>query len=59
MRQAIHRLGIKGSALVIKDGIPWLNYATDNKTDTSYLINSVQKSMTATMVMREVEKGKL
>ena len=59
MRQAIHRLGIKGSALVIKDGILWLNYATDNKTDTSYLINSVQKSMTATMVMREVEKGKL
>lgn len=36
-----------------------LNYATDNSADTSYLINSVQKSMTAAMVMREVEKGKL
>ena len=38
---------------------PVLNYATNNSTDTSYLINSVQKSMTAAMVMREVQKGKL
>ncbi|RVU71434.1 MULTISPECIES: serine hydrolase [Lactobacillus] len=56
MRHAIDRLNVKGSVLVIKHGKPWLNYATGNKADTSYLINSVQKSMTATMVMREVEK---
>lgn len=50
---------VKGSVTVIRNGKTWLNYATGNKADTSYLINSVQKSMTATMVMREVEKGKL
>lgn len=59
MRQAIDQLGIKGSVLVVKNHHPWLNYATANKADTSYLINSVQKSMTATLVMRQVQKGKL
>lgn len=59
MRRAISHLGIKGTVLVTSDRKPILNYATENSTDTSYLINSVQKSMTAAMVMREVEKGKL
>lgn len=59
MRQAINHLGIKGSVLVTSKDKSLLNYATDNSTDTSYLINSVQKSMTAAMIMREVEKGKL
>ncbi len=59
MRHAIDRMGTKGSVLVLKKGKVWLNYAKANKADTSYLINSVQKSMTATMVMREVQKGKL
>lgn len=59
MRQAINRLGIKGSVLVTSNRKPMLEYATNNSTDTSYLINSVQKSMTAAMVMREVQKGKL
>ncbi|MDF7639802.1 serine hydrolase [Lactobacillus sp. ESL0791] len=59
MRQEINALGIKGSVLVIKNGKILLNYATDNTTDTSYLINSVQKSMTAAMVMREIQNGKL
>ena len=59
MRQAIDHVGVKGSVLVINHGKVLLNYATDNKPDTSYLINSVQKSMTAAMVMHEVEKGKL
>ncbi|WP_201725806.1 serine hydrolase domain-containing protein, partial [Lactobacillus helveticus] len=59
MRQAIDRLGIKGSVLVTSNRKPLLEYATNNSTDTSYLINSVQKSMTAAMVMREVQKGKL
>nr|WP_279593653.1 serine hydrolase [Lactobacillus kefiranofaciens] len=38
---------------------PILKYATNNSADTSYLINSVQKSMTAAMLMREVQKGKM
>ncbi|WEV36974.1 serine hydrolase domain-containing protein [Lactobacillus sp. ESL0677] len=59
MRQKIDALGIKGSVLVIKNGKTLLDYATENTTDTSYLINSVQKSMTAAMVMHEVQKGKL
>lgn len=59
MRQAIDRMGAQGSVIVVHNGKTWLKYATGNKPDTSYLINSVQKSMTATMVMREVEKGKL
>lgn len=52
-------MGAQGSVIVVHNGKTWLKYATGNKPDTSYLINSVQKSMTATMVMREVEKGKL
>ncbi|WEV70833.1 serine hydrolase [Lactobacillus sp. ESL0785] len=59
MRQKIAALGIKGSVLVIQNGKTLLDYATANTTDTSYLINSVQKSMTAAMVMREVQAGKL
>ncbi|WEV39851.1 serine hydrolase domain-containing protein [Lactobacillus sp. ESL0681] len=59
MRQQIAVLGIKGSVLVLRNGKTLLNYATENTTDTSYLINSVQKSMTAAMVMHEVQAGKL
>lgn len=59
MRQAIDHLGIKGSVLVTSHNKVLLKYATNNSADTSYLINSVQKSMTAAMVMQEVEKGKL
>lgn len=59
MRHAIDQLKIKGSVLVIQNNHPWLQYTTANKRDTSYLINSVQKSMTATMVMQEVEAKKL
>ena len=59
MRQQVDALGIKGSILVIKNGKIMLNYALGNNTDTSYLINSVQKSMTAAIVMRLVQEGKL
>ena len=59
MRQQIDALGIKGSILVIKNGKILLNYALGNNTDTSYLINSVQKSMTAAIIMRLVQEGKL
>lgn len=59
MRQKVDALEVKGSVLVIRGGKVLLDYATDNTTDTSYLINSVQKSMTAAMVMRLVQEGKL
>lgn len=59
MRQSLAALGVKGSILLIKNNKPWLNYATANQTDTSYLINSVQKSLTATMVMRAVQDHRL
>lgn len=59
VRQAINQLGIDGSVLVIKNNKPYLRYATLNQPDTSYLINSVQKSMTACLIMREIQAGKL
>lgn len=59
MRHAIDQLHLKGSVLVMKKDKTWLKYATANKADTSYLINSVQKSMTAAMLMQQVQKGKL
>ena len=57
MRQQIDALGIKGSVLIIRKGKILLNYADSNTTDTSYLINSAQKSLTAAMVMRLVQDG--
>lgn len=59
MRQELDQLGFKGSFFVMKNGKTWLDYATANLTDTSYLINSVQKSMTAAMIMKEVQDHKL
>lgn len=59
MRQQIDALNVKGSVLVIKNNHVLLNYAEKNSTDTSYLINSVQKSMTAAMVMQLVQEKKL
>lgn len=59
MRQVIDRLGIKGSVLVIKHNRTWLKYATANKPDTSYLINSVQKSLTAALILRDIQNNKL
>ena len=59
MRHAIDQLDVKGSILVIKNGHTYLRYATANQPDTSYLINSVQKSMTACLVMREIQDKKL
>ena len=46
MRQSLDNVGFEGSVLVIKNGKTYLNYATANKTDTSYLINSVPVSYT-------------
>lgn len=58
MRHALDELKVKGSVLVLHHGKTWLNYANANRADTSYLINSVQKSMTATMLMRLVQAGR-
>lgn len=59
MRQSLANAGFKGSVLVIKNGKTYLNYATANKTDTSYLINSVQKFITGAAIMKAVQEGKL
>ncbi|MBA1392314.1 class A beta-lactamase-related serine hydrolase, partial [Lactobacillus sp. XV13L] len=59
MRQQIDALKVKGSVLVIRNGKVLLDYAENNTADTSYLINSVQKSMTAAIVMRLVQAGRL
>ena len=59
MRQSLDNVGFEGSVLVIKNGKTYLNYATANKTDTSYLINSVQKFITGAAIMKAVQEGKL
>lgn len=66
--QLLDQKGFSGSILVIRDGKPIYRtsrgYADnannlDNKKNTAYEIDSVQKSMTAALVMKEVQKGKL
>lgn len=59
MRQQLKHFGIKGSFLVLKDGHVFANFANANKADTSYLINSVQKFMTAGLIMKAVELHKV
>ena len=60
--------GYSGTLLVVKNGKPiyqtsrgFANYAdgVDNDKDTAYEIDSVQKSMTAAMIMKQVQDGKL
>lgn len=64
----ISKKGYSGTLLVVKDGKPiyqtsrgYSNYANGifNDDDTAYEIDSVQKSMTAAMIMKEVQKKKL
>lgn len=59
MRRQLNALKIKGAVLAIDRGQVLLDYATSNAADTSYLINSVQKSMTAAMVMKLAQDGRL
>ena len=60
--------GYSGTLLVVKNGKPiyqtsrgFANYANgiDNDKNTTYEIDSVQKSMTAAMIMKQVQDGKL
>ncbi|KRK95153.1 serine hydrolase domain-containing protein [Companilactobacillus futsaii] len=60
--------GYSGTLLVIKNGKPiyetsrgFADYANgiNNDKDTTYEIDSVQKSMTAAMIMKQVQDGKL
>lgn len=59
MRQQLKHFGIRGSFLVLKNGKVFDRFANANKVDTSYMINSVQKFMTAGMILRGVELHKL
>lgn len=47
------------SALVVKGDKEWIELSKGNKPDSSYLINSVQKAMTAGMIASEAQRGKL
>lgn len=64
----LDKKGFSGSLLVVKDGKTvfqtsrgYSNFADgiQNTTATAYEIDSVQKSMTAALIMREVQKKKL
>lgn len=68
IKQALDNAKVRGNVLVIKNNKPFLNYQNsyadyDMKKETlpnsSYLINSTQKVMTAVMLMKQVEKGRL
>ncbi|KRN97698.1 Beta-lactamase class C related penicillin binding protein [Companilactobacillus kimchiensis] len=64
----LNKKGYSGTILVIKDGKPiyqtsrgYANFSNSafNNENTTYEIDSVQKSMTAAMIMKEVQKKKL
>ena len=59
MRQQLKHFGIKGTFLVLKNGQVFDKFANANNVDTSYMINSVQKFMTAGMILRGVELHKI
>ena len=68
IKAALAQNQFQGTALIIKNGkTAWTfhrGYANiaakkQNGTQTSYLINSVQKSLTAVLVMRAVQNGQL
>lgn len=50
---------LQGSAFIIKNGKIWLNTGLGNSKNSSYLINSTQKMLTAAMILRQVERGKI
>jgi len=64
----LSKKGYSGTLLVIKDGKPiyqtsrgYANHSTSvyNNKNTTFEIDSVQKSMTAAMIMKEVQKNNL
>jgi len=64
----LNQKGFSGSLLVVKNGKPvyqtsrgYSNYANglSNEKNTAYEIDSVQKTLTAALVMKEVQNGKL
>ena len=68
MQQLMSKQGLQGTVTEVKNNKVSFSYSTGwsdkkkesvNTKKTSYLIDSVQKSMTATMIMRQVEEGKL
>ncbi|MBD5429421.1 MAG: D-alanyl-lipoteichoic acid biosynthesis protein DltD [Lactobacillus sp.] len=68
LKTMLNMQNVQGTVLVVKNGKKKYSYSTgwaneeshkSNTTNTSYLIDSVQKSMTAVMLMRQVEAGKI
>lgn len=68
LQTTLRKQNFKGTVLVIKNNKKYLSYSKGlanqasnkaNGADTTYLINSVQKTMTATMLMQAVEVHKV
>jgi len=68
VNKLLDQKGFSGSVLIVKDGKTvfqtsrgYSNYSDGvlNDANTAYEIDSVQKSMTAALVMKEVQKKKL
>ena len=59
IKSELDAIGFKGNASIYKDGKNVLNYTTANNSNTSYLINSVQKPFTSTLLMLAVKDKKI
>lgn len=56
----IKHLGLKNySVLIIKNNKIWISDSKGNEDTSEYLINSVQKLMTAALIAKEAQNGKL
>ncbi|GFZ26479.1 serine hydrolase domain-containing protein [Lactobacillus corticis] len=59
MRQQLRAFKLANSAVVVKNGRTVISMHRQNSADTMYLINSTQKSMTAAMILKAANAGKL
>ncbi|MES5156039.1 serine hydrolase domain-containing protein, partial [Lactobacillus crispatus] len=61
LKGKIRQTGIKGNALAVQNGKVVLDYTTEKNITSSdpFLINSTQKLMTASLVAKAVQDGKL
>ena len=59
IKNILNNYNFLGNATIYSNGERLWNYTTANTLNTSYLINSVQKSLTAGLLMQQVRDGKI
>lgn len=58
-QKLVGNAGLKGNLTIYKNGQRIWQYSTAGDANSSYLINSVQKELTAGLIMRAVSEGQL